>query len=391
MINPDFDVLYSGILRTLRRTLNHSPEPAGSESMTAHIITSFLGSYRPDELLTELGGHGVAAIYEGTRPGPTILVRSELDALETEIEAAPDDESVDRDAGVRIAHLCGHDGHMAIVAGLAPLLHIRRLARGRVVLLFQPAEETGEGARRVIADPQFAHIRPDVALALHNLPGEPESRVVVRPDTFACASVGMRVHFEGLSAHAAEPELARTPEPALATLLDHLPRLGREGETYRLLTITHVRMGHPTFGVTPGGAELYATLRAVRDEVLTELRDEAVALVRTTAERSRVGVHIEWSDEFPATINDAALVEILERTCDAEHIDCRRAAVAYRWSEDFGHFGSVCPSLCFGLGIGENQPPLHHPDYTFPDSVITSGVVLWSRLLSALDHFGVPG
>lgn len=383
MIHHDFDLLYSGILRTLRRTLNLTPEAAGSEETTARIITSFLSSYKPDDLVTKLGGHGVAAVYDGADPGPTLLIRCELDALET--EAVPDEKGTSA-AGSTVAHLCGHDGHMTMVAGLAPLLQIRRPDRGRVVLLFQPAEETGEGARRVLADPKFERIRPTVALALHNLPGVPAKRIVVRPDSFACASVGMHVHFTGHSSHAAEPELARTPATALCALLGELPALRREGETYRLPTITHVRMGRPSFGVTPGNAELFATLRAVRDEVLTELREEAVAVVRRAADAAELETTIGWRDEFPATMNDASLVDILERICDEEHWDHARAEVAFRWSEDFGHFGRVCPSLCFGLGIGEGQPSLHDPDYTFPDDMITTGVMVWSRLLMALQH-----
>lgn len=386
MINQSFDLLYSGILRTLRRTLNQCPEPAGSEEITARVVTSFLSGYRPDELLTGLGGHGIAAVYRGTHPGPTILIRCELDALQTEAEHPANDERSGPTYRSNVAHLCGHDGHMTMVAGLAPLLHIQRPDRGCVVLLFQPAEETGEGARRVIADPKFERIRPTVALALHNLPGETADRVVVRPGAFACASVGMRVHFFGFPSHAAEPELARTPTPVLRDLLGQLPSLGREGRTYRLLTITHVRLGRPSFGLTPGHAELDATLRAVRDEALAELRDEAVARVREASDAAGIGVEIEWKDEFPATINDASLVDVLETVCNEERITKRRAEVAFRWSEDFGHYGRLCPTLCFGLGIGEDQPALHHQDYTFPDSVIATGVMLWNSLWHALEH-----
>jgi amidohydrolase len=391
MFHHDFDLLYSGILRALRQTLRHCPEAAGSEAATARVIKSFLGSYHPDELLTDVGGHGVAAVYEGAQPGPTILVRCELDALETEAETAPGHVNSGDAWETHVAHLCGHDGHMTMVAGLAPLLQIRRLDRGRVVLLFQPAEETGEGAQRVIADPKFERIRPDYALALHNLPGEPANRVVVRPDTFACASVGMRVTFEGLSSHAAEPELARTPAPALCALLSELPALSTEGDSYRLLTVTHVHMGRPSFGITPGHAELNATLRAVRDEVLMELRDDALRHVHAAAESAGVSATIEWSDEFPATMNDRSLVDVLESVCDAERIERRRAEVAFRWSEDFGHFGRICPSICFGLGIGEDRPPLHHPDYAFEDSVITTGVMIWSGLISALGRIEASG
>lgn len=400
MIHRDFDHLYSGILRMLRHTLNQCPEPSGAESVTAEHITTFLESYHPDELLTELGGHGVAAVYEGSEPGPTVLIRSELDAIATEETDAdgggrePEDESGSfafEAPPVQVAHRCGHDAHMTMVAGLAPLFHIHRPGRGRIVLLFQPAEETGEGARAVIDDPRFDEIRPDYALAIHNIPGEPAHSVVCRAETFACASVGMRVRLDGFSSHAAEPERARSPGKVFCELLAKLPALQREGDTYRLVTITHIRMGRATFGVTPGHGELFATLRAVRDEVLEDLRTEAEEIVRSAAERGELDVEIEWVEQFPATLNDPGLVEVLEGVCQRQQIDYREADVSFRWSEDFGQFGSVCPSLLFGLGIGEDRPALHHPEYEFPDEVITTGVMLWSALAHVLEERDPPG
>ena len=169
----------------LKDALHACPELAGQEGGTAEILAGFLRGHAPDQLITGLGGAGVAAVFDGQRRGPTVLVRADMDALP--IDAA----------GAAAAHRCGHDGHMAAVAGLAFDLGRRRPACGRVVLLFQPAEETGEGAAKVIADPRFEALRPDYALALHNLPGAPAGQIVSREGVFACASVGLRVSFFG--------------------------------------------------------------------------------------------------------------------------------------------------------------------------------------------------
>lgn len=386
--SPEPEVLFSGILHTLRRTLHESPEPSGAEEMTARIITSFLSAYAPTELITGLGGHGVAATWDSGTRGPTVLIRCELDALQAE-GVGTNSLDLEEETLPQVAHLCGHDGHMAMVAGLAPLLRVRPPERGRVVLLFQPAEENGEGALAVIGDPQFPRITPTVAMALHNLPGLPARQVLVRDGTFACASVGMRIALEGFSSHAAEPENARTPATVISRLLTELPALKTEGETYRLVTITHARMGRPTFGVTPGQGELFATLRAVRDEILTDLRDEATRLVHAAADAEGIGVEIEWIEEFPATVNDAGLVDRVERVGREEGFDVQRAEVAFRWSEDFGHFGKVCPIVMFGYGIGERVPALHHPEYQFPDTVVEAGAALWNALRHALEERAV--
>ena len=147
-------------LRTLRRTLHATAELSGREARTAHTIAEFLGAHGPDRVYTGLAGHGVVAIFEGVVSGPTVLLRCELDAL-------PRDHADDVSEGaVGAVHRCGHDGHMSMIAGLAAVFSARRPARGRVVLVFQPAEETGDGAAAMLADPRMVAIAPDYALAL---------------------------------------------------------------------------------------------------------------------------------------------------------------------------------------------------------------------------------
>ena len=143
-------------LIALRHALHRQPELSGAEAGTAALITDALRGTAPDRLVTGLGGHGVAAVYDSGQPGPTVMFRAELDAL-----PIPDASGVAH-ASQRpgLGHLCGHDGHMAILMGLAGT----RPARGRMVLLFQPAEETGAGARAVLADPRLWRAAPRLCL-----------------------------------------------------------------------------------------------------------------------------------------------------------------------------------------------------------------------------------
>ena len=365
------DYLLDGILRTLRSSLAASPEVAGSEFVTSTIITSFLESYEPDQLLTHLGGCGVAAVYEGRNPGPTIMIRCELDGLSVE----DDDKTHWLAPESNIAHRCGHDGHMAIVAGLAPLLCRERPRCGRVVLLFQPAEETGKGALAIIDDPNFEKVRPDYAMTLHNLPGFPRGHIVYRRGTFASASVGMKVRLLGQASHAAEPDQARSPANAVRQLLVELPALSKvTNNPYCMLTLTHAQLGLLSFGLTPGEATVCATLRAGSVSALQILRWEAEQCVRHCAAAELLGVEVEWVEEFPATESHDLLIDILERVCLENNIASTEIPKPFRWSEDFGHFARVCPILHFGLGIGEQASGLHQPDYQFCDDMIMVGV-----------------
>lgn len=389
MQNIRHDHILEGMLVTLRGSLAACPEVAGSELMTSTLIANFLQSYAPDHLLTHLGGYGIAAVYEGPYSGPTVMIRCELDGLPVE-EAGKDQWLV---PGASIAHRCGHDGHMAIVAGLAPLLHRTPPGCGRVVLLFQPAEETGAGARAVIDDPNFEKIRPDCALTLHNLPGFPKGHIVYRRGTFASASVGMKVRLLGQAAHAAEPEQARSPANAVRHLLDELPKLGRVTDNpYSMVTLTHAQLGLMSFGLTPGEATVCATLRSASTAGLQKLRREAEQCVRDCAATELLFAEVEWVQDFPATVNDDALVDALEHVCQETGIRGIEIPQPFRWSEDFGHFAEVCPILHFGLGIGEHAAGLHQPDYAFCDDTILTAVSgFYEMAKSVLSGYGSRG
>ncbi|MGK7371752.1 MAG: M20/M25/M40 family metallo-hydrolase, partial [Candidatus Halalkalibacterium sp. M3_1C_030] len=172
-------------LTELRHHLHSIAELSGKEEQTAGKITEFLNATNPDKLIRRLGGHGILATYKGEKEGPTILIRCELDALPIPEENDFDYLSKNENTG----HKCGHDGHMAMVCGLAQLLGNNKPKSGEVMLLFQPAEETGQGAQRVLSDEKFSNINPDWVFALHNLPGYEKHQIVVREQTFAAASV----------------------------------------------------------------------------------------------------------------------------------------------------------------------------------------------------------
>jgi len=368
----------------LRWRLHRSPELAGSEAATAGVMAAFLGAQRPDGLLAGLGGRGVAARFDGPEDGPSVLLRAELDALP--IQEAGDGPHHSERPGV--AHLCGHDGHMTFIAGVASRLARLRPPRGRVWLLLQPSEETGEGARRVVADPRFREIDPDWAFAIHNLPGYPLGRVLVREGTFACGSVGLLARLHGTTAHAAHPELARSPAATVARLIPRLDGLADDAATsndpFALATVIHARLGDMAFGTTPGEAVVCITLRSDSEDVLGRLRDAAVAAVSEEAERDGLGWETSWVEPFSVTVNHPEAVAAARAAAARLGLEIEELEEAFRWSEDFGEIIRGRRGALIGLGAGEEQPPLHAPTYDFPDALLATGIDLFCALLDHL-------
>lgn len=371
-------------LVTLRRRLHRLAETADGETKTAAFIRSFLEPFAPDEVVSDIGGHGLAAVFRGREDGPTVLVRCELDAL-------PIPETVSLDYGSEHegkAHKCGHDGHMTMVSGLAPLLRDRAPERGRVILLYQPAEETGQGARRVLDDPNFKALAPDYVFALHNLPGFPMGEVVLMDGTFASASKGLIVGLKGATSHAAEPHKGRSPALAAAQLIQGftaMPQTCTPMHEAALATVIHARVGERAFGTTPGEGVVMATLRTHTPETMEVLSERCVAFAKAVAETYGLECSIDWTESFPATINDPACVRLVEGAAHARGVKTQHCDVPFGWSEDFGHFTAAAKGALFGLGSGENQPALHNPTYDFPDELIPTGIKVFETIVRRLN------
>ena len=362
-----------------RRKLHQHPEISGEEEETAREVVAFLASTHPDRVLTGLGGHGVAVVYDSGKPGPTVLFRAELDALP--IEELSDAPHRSRVPGK--SHMCGHEGHTTILAALGRQLGRRRPARGRAVLMFQPAEETGAGAAAVVANPRFREIAPDLAFSLHNLPGVPLGHVRLKEGVVNCASRGMRIALTGKTAHSSMPETGTSPMRAISRLMPALQELGGgdfTSDDFAMTTVTHARMGEAVFGVAPGYAEVWVTLRTRLDERMADLVAAAEELARSEAAKHGLGGEIDYHEIFVASLNSAEATGHLRAALDAERVPHDEAGLPMRASEDFGTFGHGAKSAMFFLGSGVDHPALHNPDYDFPDDLIPIGARVFLRV-----------
>lgn len=372
-------------LINLRHTLHHQPEYSGNEKETSQLIVEELKKLQPDFIIENLGGFGILARFlpEG-KIKQKILLRAELDAIAVNEETNLDYSS--KSEGVM--HGCGHDGHMTILIGVAEALQKNRPLNTEVSLLFQPAEETGEGAVEILKDERFQELTFDHGYALHNLPGFEEGTVIMRDGVFACASVGVESSLKGKSSHAAYPEKGVNPSKNLTelmtNLLDRFETIGRKDETTKAV-MTYIRMGERAFGISPGTAKFGFTIRSSDDNLIQQeikwFRDK-IDVVRESFDGK---IEMNLVEPFVSTINSVEGNRILSKAAGLNGMKTEKLKTPFPWSEDFGSFREKFPITLFGLGAGLNHAPLHSEMYDFNDQLIMEGVELFTSIISLID------
>ena len=372
-----------GDIISFRHHLHAHPELSGHEKNTHDAIAAFLRKLQPTVLHEHVGGYGLVAVF-GDAGAEAVAFRADIDALPI-CETLPlpyASESPD------VSHKCGHDGHAAILLRLAEKLS-ERMREGRLprtaLLLFQPAEETGEGSRRILEAGVLQKYRISAIYGLHNLPGYPLGQLVFRRGTFAAASVGMVLHLHGRETHAAFPEKGLNPGLAVSEIIREVLSLNTspelDGEGFRQATLIAVRLGKEAFGTSAGDADVMFTLRAYTNRSMAGLKEKVCALAQHIAGRYGLGHTIGWREPFNATENHEEQVDTLVKTAEKVGLDQVMAAHPFRWSEDFADYLMAFPGAFFGIGSGREMPELHHPDFDFPDNIIESAAAFEELLL----------
>lgn len=362
----------------LRRELHAHPETANQEKETARRICEFLADHGIKPWRTNLGGHGVMFRLGGNRAGPNILLRADLDALPIKERDKPSYRS--KNPGAH--HACGHDGHMAMLAVALVELATRPTVAGNVYGLFQPAEETGEGAARVLADLDLAKLKLDAAFAIHNLPGLHLGSLGLRTGTAAKPSMGLELEMQGKRTHASEPERGRNPIPALAGLARFVQRGSKptSGKRKAFATIVGVDSGPANYGVSPGEARLALTLRGNAQPDLDRLEQRILRTARSAAKGDALTLGLKRHDVFRETRNHPKAVQLALAAARRAGLSTVKMPAPLSASEDFGRFTENTPGALMLLGAGVDHAPLHAADYDFPDELLERGIRLWLSL-----------
>lgn len=370
-------------IKELRKQLHQHPDLSGEEACTAGIIRDFADTHSEAEIITGLGGHGVALIHSFSEEGPVIMIRCELDAL-------PIEETNDfphRSLKEGISHKCGHDGHMSIVAGLLLWLINQSFKSGKVILLFQPAEETGKGAFKVLNDPNFKNLTPDYIFALHNLPGEPLNSIVAVEKAFSSTVQSLSIHLNGKQSHASEPEKGKNPASVIAGIIFGMSELNipaPESQNFTLLTPVYLKMGEKDYGISPGNGELHYTIRTRSEKALDALKEKITSLVKSVSSEHGLLYGIKWFDHFPATVNNPECNEMIKDAAAKNGYDLIIKSHPFKFGEDFGWFSKHTKAAMFGIGAGINSPALHHSDYDFPDEILETGINMFSSIIKKI-------
>lgn len=364
----------------LRHELHRNPNLSGNERETAKRIKFFLNHYRPHELHSDIAGEGMAAVYNSNEPGPTLLFRCELDALQIQEKLNTPYNS--KTWGV--AHACGHDGHMAMVSGLAITLKQNPIKKGKVVLLYQPQSENGLGAKKSVKELEALKIIPDFSFALHNMPKYPMGSIILSNGTFASASKGMVIKLTGTPSHAAYPESGNNPSLAIAEIIHELSSITKSESfsSFVLATIIHVNVGEIAFGTSPGQGKIMITLRSFENKDMVELTNKITSLAKKIGVKHELAIEISTVDDFPATVPHKELTETLKDIALKTSREVIFLEEPNRWSEDFSHFTLKWPSILFGMGIGQEAKHLHSPNFNFPDEAIKHGVEFFDSITS---------
>lgn len=368
-------------LSAYRQYLHSIAELSGKEVNTAAFIKKQLLELNPDELYDNVGGNGILAVFDSGISGAKVCFRADLDALP--IEETNTFDYVSANKG--ISHKCGHDGHSIILLGLAQWLKANPIMwKGKVILLFQPGEETAIGAKAVLQDANFTKLAPDCIIGFHNLPGFSLGSLILRKGVFASASKGLKIKLIGKTSHAAHPENGNSPLLAMIGIIQSLCDLPHSKigfDKAALVTIIHARLGEEAFGTSPGEAEIMATYRAHDDktlELLTEATESITAAIATT---HNLRYELQWVEEFVSTVNDDNVFDHLQSAFSDGSISMVYPESPFAWSEDFSFYCQHYPSCFFGIGAGEDHPQLHNPDYDFPDQLIKPGIEYLAKIL----------
>lgn len=365
-----------------RRDFHAHPELNYQEQRTSDLVAQRLESWGI-EVHRGLGGTGVIGVLRSGDGGGAIGLRADMDAL-------PMEEQTNlpyRSTNSGVMHACGHDGHTTMLLGAAKYLAGTRDFSGTVHFIFQPAEEAGAGAKRMIGEGLFDQFPCDSVWALHNAPNRPVGTASVRAGAVMAAVDTMKIVIHGKGSHAARPHNGNDPIAVglqLHTAFQHLCTKNIDPIEVAVVNVTRFIAG-TAVNVVPPTAELHATIRTFDPGVRETVRRRVQEICKGIEVAYGVTLDLEYRMGCPPTINTPAEATSADRAISsilgADAIVRDQKPVA--GGEDFAEMLAVLPGAYIHVGSakGADDPQLHHPAYDFNDEILPIGASYFAALV----------
>lgn len=377
-------------LETIRHDIHAHPELGYEEHRTSDLVAAKLTEWGIP-VARGLGGTGVVGVVAGTGgEGKTIGLRADMDALPMQEQNAFAHASKHEGK----MHACGHDGHTTMLLGAAHWLARHRNFSGKVVLIFQPAEESAGGAKRMISDGLLLQFPLDAVFAMHNWPAHDVGKFGVRVGPMMAASNSFRVTVKGRGSHAAQPQ--RSVDPVMTAV-----QIAQSWQTIisrntnpsksAVLSITQIHAGS-AINVIPEEASLLGTVRNFDPDVLDMIERRMREIAEHTAAAFNATVDFRFTRNYPAVVNHeketAFAVKVLEDIVGKNNVNAHMEPTM--GAEDFAFYLEQVPGSYVFIANGQDEHrddlgalgpcSLHHPRYDFNDALLPIGVTYFVRL-----------
>ncbi len=363
-----------------RRHLHQFPEASQKEFRTSEYIISILEDLNLYEIKTGFYNTGVTGLIKGSRPGPTIGLRFDIDALE--MKEKTDLPFASQNQG--LMHACGHDGHTAMGLGAAKILtSLKAEFPGSIKLIFQPAEEdgwSGGGAQYLIKEGVLEDPEVKAILGMHIWPNLTVGKIATRSGGIMGASDPFQIEITGQGGHASQPHFTVDPIVIGSQIVNNLQTIvSRNTDPFEQVVISvGVFNGGTRYNTIPDQVTLKGTVRTFNQEVRDKVEARMKEIIEKTAEGLGGRAEFNYIRGYPPVVNNQGLVQLAEKTLSrpdslTELVLEERPAPT---GEDFAYFARAVPGLFLWLGAAESKdsPGLHSPYFDFPEEILLNGV-----------------
>ncbi|WP_227270348.1 M20 aminoacylase family protein [Roseobacter weihaiensis] len=363
-----------------RQDLHAHPEVLFDTHRTSGIVAEKLSAFGCDEVVTGIGRTGVIGVIKGKSDtsGKVVGLRADMDAL-----------PIPEETGVAYAsktpgqmHACGHDGHTAMLLGAAKYLCETRNFDGRVVVIFQPAEEGGGGGREMCEDGMMDRFGIQEVYGMHNWPGLEVGQFAIRPGAFFAATDLFEIEVEGKGGHAAKPNEtidSTVVASHIVLALQTIASRNADPVDQVVVSVTGFETSSQAFNVIPQKVLMKGTVRTMSAEMRDMAEARMTKLVEGVAESFGAVAKLNYMRNYPVTVNHEVQTDFAASVARTVSGDCAPADLVMG-GEDFSFMLEERPGAYILMGNGPSAA-LHHPKYNFDDEAIPAGCSWWAEIV----------